>query len=363
MRALTLAAVVLAAATAVASPPVVKVRARARVHLEQVEPGPAGVLVRGEVIDARLRSGIPGRAVTVEVVRRGHTERHALVADAHGRFRTSLQLPQGRFKIRVLADEDDRYGAAQPAEAKLDLTAPIPRRWLLLPFGVTAVLLLCAAVVRLRPWRRRARPAAAPLADRRLATGLRVARPGPFGALRPRDDVRFGGVVFDVYAEEPLAGATIEAIVRDRPVETALTATTDAAGHFAITALAVGHHEVTVRAPGFVTERFLIAVPHRGELRAVRVDVVPVRVRVIEVYRDVALGLLPDPDRLWIWTPRELLMHTPVTPPDQGAPLPSLTRLVEETYYSGRCRDESVIDEARRLATGVAVPGAADARV
>jgi len=66
-------------------------------------------------------------------VRRGHTERHALVADAHGRFRTSLQLPQGRFKIRVLADEDDRYGAAQPAEAKLDLTAPIPRRWLLLP--------------------------------------------------------------------------------------------------------------------------------------------------------------------------------------------------------------------------------------
>jgi hypothetical protein len=358
MRTLTFAVALLATVSAVAAPPVVKVRGRSRVHLEPVTPGPEGVLVQGEVIDARLRSGIPRRAVTVEVARRGRTERHVLVADAHGRFRTHLQLPQGRFRIRVLADEDDRYGAAQPAEAQLDLTAPIPRRWLLLPFAATALLLVGAAAVRLRPWRRRMRPAAATPPDRRLTTGLRAARPGPFGALRARDDVSFGGRVFDVYAEEPVAGATVEVIVRDRPIETPTTVTTDADGRFALPELMVGHHEVTVRALGFVTERFLIGVPHRGELRGVRVDVVPVRVRVIEVYRDAVLGLLPDPDRLWVWTPREVLGHTPGTPSDEAAPLPSLTRLVEETYYSGRPRDEGVIDEARRLVTDLAPPAA-----
>ena len=296
--------------------------------------------------------------MTVEVARRGRTERHVLVADAHGRFRTHLQLPQGRFKIRVLVDEDDRYGAAPPAEARVDLTAPIPRRWLLLPFAATAVLLLGAAATRLRPWRRRARATAAPPPDRRLTTGLRAAKPGPFGALRARDDVSFGGRVFDVYAEEPVAGATVEVIVRDRPIETPITVTTDAEGRFSISQLMVGHHEVLVRAPGFVTERFIIAVPHRGELRGVRIDVVPVRVRVIELYRDAILGLLPDPDRLWVWTPREVLGHTPKPGADEAGPLPSLTRLVEETYYSGRPRDEAVIDEARRLATDVTPPAA-----
>jgi hypothetical protein len=356
LRALPLALALLTVASAAAEPPVVKVRGRARVHLEPVAPGPEGVVVQGEVVDARLRSGIPLRPVTVEVVRRGRTERHLLQADAHGRFRTHLRLPQGRFKIRVLADEDERYGAAQPAEARLDLTAPIPRRWLLLPFAATAVLLLGAAVVRARPWRRRERASAAPPLDRRLTTGLRVARPGPFGALRARDDVSFGGRVVDVYTEEPVAGATVEAIVRDRPIETPVTATTGADGRFAFRMLAAGHHEVFVRAPGFVTERFLIAVPHRGELRDVCIDVVPVRVRVIELYRDAILGLLPDPDRLWVWTPREVLGHAPATPAAEAAPLPALTRLVEETYYSGRPGDESLIDRARLLADAVAPP-------
>jgi hypothetical protein len=353
MRSLPLVLALLVTASAVAEPPVVKVRGRARVHLEPVTPGPEGVLVGGEVIDARLRSGIPGRAVTVEVVRRGRIERHALVADAHGRFRTHLQLPQGRFKIRVLADEDERYGAAQPAEARLDLTQPIPRRWLLLPFAATAVLLLGAAATRLRPWRRRARAAAPTPTDRHFATGLRPARPGPFGALRARDDVSFGGVVFDVYAEEPVVGATVEVIVRDRPIETPVTATTDAAGRFAIGRLMVGHHEVLARAPGYVTERALIAVPHRGELRNVRIDVVPVRVRVIELYRDAILGLLPDTDRLWVWTPREVMVHAPAVHGPGPAALPALTDLLEETYYSGRPADELVLDEARRLASAV----------
>jgi hypothetical protein len=356
MRALSLAAALLVAASAVASPPVVRVRGRARVHLEPLAQGPEGVLVHGEVLDARLRSGIPQRAVTVEVSRRGQTERHVLLADAHGRFRTHLQLPQGRFRIRVLADEDDRYGAAHPAEARLDLSAPVPRRWFLLPFAATVVLLLGAAVVRVRPWRRRARLAAPSPPNRHLTTGLRAARPGPFGAFHARDDVSFGGRVFDLYAEEPVASATLEVIVPGRPPGTPTTVTTDAEGRFAIDALTAGQNEVTVRALGFITERFLIAVPHRGELRSVRIDVMPVRVRVMEVYRDAVLGLLPDPDRLWVWTPREVLVHTAVKQSDWAAPLSSLTRLVEETYYSGRLRDEVVLDEARRLARAAAPP-------
>jgi hypothetical protein len=356
MRVLAFALALLTAAAVAADPPVVKIRGRARVHLEPVTPGPEGVLVSGEVIDTRLRSGVPDRIVTVEVRHRRRVERHVLRADAHGRFRTHLRLPQGRFAIRVLADEDERYGAAQPADAKLDLTAPIPRRWLLLPFASTALLLAGAAVVRFGRWRRRDRPAPARPPERKLTTGLRVARQGPFGALRARDQGGFGGRVFDVYAGATVAGATVEAILRDRPIETGLTATTDGSGRFAFEQLAAGHHEVVVRAPGFVTERFLIAVPHRGELRDVRIDLMPVRVRVIEVYRDTILGLLPDPDRLWVWTPREVLTRIPTVAGLGAAALPALTGLVEETYYSGHPPDESTIDQAKRFAADLAPP-------
>jgi hypothetical protein len=359
MRALTLALAVLLTAGSAAATPVVRVRGRARVHLEPVAPGPEGVLVAGEVIDARLRSGIPQRPVTIEVKHRGRVEKYLLHADAHGRFRTWLRLPQGRFAIRVLSDEDDRYGAAQPADAKIDLTEPIPRRWLLLPFASTAFLLLGAAAVRLGRWRRRDRPAPARRPERVLTTGMRPGRQGPFGALRARDQGGFGGRVFDVYTDEPLAGATVEAIVRDRPVETPLDATTDAEGRFRIGQLATGHHEVFVRAPGFVSEHFVIAVPHRGELNDVRIDLVPVRVRVIELYRDAVLGLLPDPDRLWVWTPREVLTRVPAPAGLGAAALPALTELLEETYYSGRPADESVLDKARLFAADVTPPPAA----
>jgi hypothetical protein len=42
----------------------------------------------------------------------------------------------------------------------------------------------------------------------------------------------------------------------------------------------MGDWSAAVRAHGHVTETFVVSIPHRGELRGVRVDLVPVRERV-----------------------------------------------------------------------------------
>ena len=49
-----------------------------------------------------------------------------------------------------------------------------------------------------------------------------------------------------------------------------------------------------VQRAGHVTEHFTALIPHRGELRDARVDLVPVRERVFTLYRRAALPLLPN---------------------------------------------------------------------
>ena len=83
----------------------------------------------------------------------------------------------------------------------------------------------------------------------------------------------------------------------------------DADGRFEIDALPPGTWRVEVASYGYVTERFEISLPHRGELRGVRIDLLPVRERVFHIYRDVALGLLPSPGLWGVWTPREIFDH------------------------------------------------------
>jgi hypothetical protein len=108
--------------------------------------------------------------------------------------------------------------------------------------------------------------------------------------------------------------------------------------------MAMGDWSAEVTAHGHVTETFMISIPHRGELRGVRVDLVPVRERVFQLYRRAAEPVLPE-SRLWgIWSPRQIVDHVRSKRPSPA--LAELTDFVEEIYFSPRLAAESILVEA-----------------
>ncbi|HLL23032.1 MAG TPA: carboxypeptidase-like regulatory domain-containing protein, partial [Kofleriaceae bacterium] len=119
---------------------------------------------------------------------------------------------------------------------------------------------------------------------------------------------------------------------------------TDADGAFSVDQLTTGEWRAEVFAPGHVTEVFGVAIPHRGELRGVRIDLVPVRERVFQLYRRAAEPVLPEA-KLWgIWSPRQIMDHVRAKKPSPA--LADLTDFVEEVYFSPRVSAEAILPAA-----------------
>jgi len=138
----------------------------------------------------------------------------------------------------------------------------------------------------------------------------------------------------------PVEGAVVRLLhgQTDREVRTA------ADGSFSHEQLTVGDWQAEVAAPGHITERFIVSIPHRGELRGVRIDLVPVRERVFQLYRRAAEPVLPEP-RLWgVWSPRQIVDHVRARRPSPA--LADLTSFVEEVYFSPRLADETILPDA-----------------
>jgi hypothetical protein len=158
--------------------------------------------------------------------------------------------------------------------------------------------------------------------------------------LRRAGDDGVAGVIRDTVRGRPIAGATL--VVRLGDVVHSRTTGDD--GAFALEGLAAGEWIVEAHADGHVRERFTATLPHRGELRGIRVDLVPVRERVFQLYRRAAEPVLPEP-RLWgIWSPRQIVDHVRARRPSPA--LAGLTDFVEEVYFSARVSDEVVIAAA-----------------
>jgi len=146
--------------------------------------------------------------------------------------------------------------------------------------------------------------------------------------------------VRDTVRGRPVADAVVRLVLGDaeREVRTAED------GSFTLEKLGPGEHRAEVASPGHVTERFAVSIPHRGELRGVRIDLVPVRERVFQLYRRAAEPILPEP-RLWgIWSPRQIVDHVRAQRPSPA--LADLTDFVEEVYFSPRLAPESLLSPA-----------------
>ncbi len=292
------------------------------------------------------------------------------LAGADGGFSFRVRgsdLGPGKHNVQAVFEPSrswHRGSRSAPATVLVAEPKPIPVSYTLAAFAVTALALVAFVGLRTQPWRRwqwlarwrkaKPEPAHEPGGDRPAAairTGLVPSRPSLVSTLRRAHDSGFTGVVRNAINGRPLAGATVTLDHVQNPQRVLDTATSGAArGSFGFEKLGPGPWRASVSATGYVTEQFAITVPHRGELRGVRIDLLPVRERIFQMYGDVAVPLLPDPELWCIWTPRQVLDHVRqvmlTARVEQASPLVALTDFVEETYFSRRRPEESVLPTA-----------------
>lgn len=275
----------------------------------------------------------------------------------NGAYRFEVEgevIGHGQFGIQVQTDPGASFVKASrsnPEIVRIAAPQPVPVAYTIAAFVATVLAAGGFFAARTKPWTRLRRPqppAEVPSEQGEIEQahgGLVVAKPGVVATLRRPNDDCFAGVVRDTVRGRPLA----DAIVVLQLGEIERTVRTAADGSFAIEKLGAGEWRAEVAASGHIAERFGVTIPHRGELRGVRVDLVPVRERVFQLYRRAAEPVLPEP-RLWgIWSPRQIVDHVRTKRPSPA--LAELTDFVEEIYFSPRLAEETVLPEAETQVT------------
>jgi hypothetical protein len=309
----------------------------------------------GRLLDDQGR-GLSGQQVVLMVeTDQGSRALDQTVTVDDGRFELEVrgsELGAGPHRVQAVFDPIQLFleGSRSPVTpVVIEEKRPVPVGYSLAALAATATSILAFVGLRTRPWRRwfaRLRQSGAPATSEpaRQAgalppTGLSLARPGLVSTLRRPHDHGFAGVVADAITRRPIAGASIalEGPGGGEPHG----AESDATGSFAIEDLPPGTHRARVSSAGYVSEVFSVVVPHRGELRDARVDLLPVRERIFALYGDAARPLLPDPELWGVWTPRQIVDHVRQERPAPA--LAALTDYVEEKYFSIRVPDEEEI--------------------
>ena len=309
------------------------------------------VRARGKVVD---EDGAPVARTTV-ALKTGDRRLGAATTAADGTYRIDVAaelLGAGRHVLAAAAETRERWqtpSSSGPAVVVIGAPRPAPIGITVAAFAATAVVAMGFVLARRRPWSRPEAPAPAAAVAAEPQGGLEPARASLVSTLRRASDHGFSGLVRDAVRGRPLAGAEV-LLSLDATVK---RAETDPDGRFAIEDLAAAEWRARVSAPGHVTEHFVVSIPHRGELRGARIDLVPVREKVFALYRRAALPLLPSPDLWGIWSPRQIVDHVRAGRPPVA--LAELTSFVEEAYFSARTPDEAVLPLAEaRVAAALA---------
>lgn len=312
------------------------------------------IVVRGTIRDALG----PVRGATVALQAMG---RHAtsVLSSATGRFRFELparNYPPGTLDLRAEFTPGVMWRqAARSKTLTIEILAPrpIPFRRYALPALATALVLGLLLGWRLRGRFSFSRPTAAQVADSEASLGNELPPPLSSGlrvssgrTLRQRD---FGlsGTIWDPIDRRLIVGAEI-ALQGPEPQ----TLYSDDEGRFTIEDLPAAEYQLRVSHAGYVSETFRATIPHRGALRGLRVDLIPIRVRILEIYRVAALPLLPKPRHWARWTPRDLLRHLRQARRGNRG-LEDLSRLLERAYWSPRPTTQRDLQRAEELAHGL----------
>ena len=316
--------------------------------------------ISGKVTDA---DGAPVRAPVTLLA--GDRRLAQGVTKDDGSFALAVEgevLGEGTWGMQVSAEPAAklvRSSKSNPVVIRVAAPQPVPVSYTIAAFLATALAaggFFAARTKFWRRWQRKPTPADAAVSDEgvhveSLDGGLVTGKPTLAATLRRPHDDGFGGVVRDTIRGRAIPEGVVRLLLGElapgdsgsadgrglieREIRTA------ADGSFAIEGLAPGEWRAEVAAPGHVTETFTVTIPHRGELRGVRIDLVPVRERVFQLYRRAAEPTLPEP-RLWgIWSPRQIVDHVRTRKPSPA--LSELTDFVEEIYFSPRLAAEGVL--------------------
>lgn len=317
-------------------------------------PFDATVRARGRVTDP---DGAPIAKVTVTLVTGDKRRLGSAVTGADGKYAIDVEadlLGAGRHALVASAETREawlRPSQSPPAFLEVGAPRPAPVAITIAAFAATALTALGFIYARRR--REQKVVAASERTEARVADeprgGLEHGKASLVSTLRRASDHGFAGLVRDSVRGRPVAGATVLLALG---AEARRTESADD-GRFALEALTPGEWTARVAAPGHLAEKFTVSIPHRGELRGVRVDLVPVRERVFSIYRGAALPLLPRAELWGIWSPRQIVDHVRAHRPPPA--LSALTALVEEVYFSARISDEDLIPTAEaRAAAAIA---------
>ncbi|MBK9032813.1 MAG: carboxypeptidase regulatory-like domain-containing protein [Myxococcales bacterium] len=301
----------------------------------------ATLRLRGRVVDA---DGAGVAKVTVTMTGADKRRLGSAVSGADGTFRVAAEaslLGTGRHGVVVAAEPRESW--LRPSQSPIVFVTvgaprPAPVAITIAAFAATALTALGFILARRR--RERQVAAATVEADRPHQAprgGLEPARPSLVSTLRRAADHGFAGLVRDSVRGRPIADATVELTLGGE----LRSAITTADGRFAVEALPIGEWSARVTAAGHMGERFSVTIPHRGELRGARIDLVAVRERAFAIYRTAALPLLPRPELWGIWSPRQIVDYVRTRRPP--AALTDLTATIEEIYFSGRVFDEAIV--------------------
>ena len=302
------------------------------------------VKVKGKVIDD---DGAPIAGVAVAVTA-DEQRVGAATTGADGTYQLAIvaeRLGVGRHTLQAAVESKDVWRTSSrsgPAFVSIGTPRPAPTGISVAAFAVTAIAALVFVLARRRRDATLVTPAPIPAAAADPVGGLEPARASLVSTLRRANDHGFAGLVRDAVRSRPLATAEVR-LSRDGQD---MTTVTDADGRFALEQLTAGEWRARVSVAGHVSERFMVTIPHRGELRGVHIDLVPVREKVWSLYRRAAQPKLPNAELWGIWSPRQIVEHVRT-----GAPTPAfaaLTSFVEETFFSARIPEEAVLPGAEQ---------------
>lgn len=321
------------------------------------------------------------------------------ISDEQGRFVLDLhRLPLRPAATELIAKVVPSRRYIRPGvsnELQLTVLPPEPVSLLpfLLPLALSAALALLVRLLRfLRPrlaeWlqarraRRRAEQALSPTLEAASSSpGQRDPQAGVGSAgvslssrsslsLRRTVDTTLDGTVFDAAFGGCVARAqvVVTPLAAD-PATQQRASECDAEGRFVISQLRAGRCVVRITAAGYQPQEFAANIPHRGELRAIAVRLLPLRVKLLADWQRVAQVFYGDASLVQTRTPQDLLRDAVAPPTAAGStqrplrtPVPShvlaslrrLTELVEEGYYSGRVCSDAMLHESQRLAALIA---------
>ncbi len=306
------------------------------------------LVVTGKVLDEEDKP-IQRAAVTLVSGDR-RLAQGATTDDGSYKFKVEGEIiGQGQFGVQVQSDPGISFikpSRSEPAIIKVSSPQPVPVSYTIAAFVLTGLAAGGFFLARAKPWERfrRAAPAAEVPANEgekdQLTGGMVANKPSVMSTLRRPNDDGFSGVVRDTIRSRPVPEAVVCLMLGD--IERDIRTAED--GSFVLEKLQPGEWRAEVAAPGHCTEKFGVSIPHRGELRGVRVDLVPVREKVFQLYRRAAEPLLPEA-RLWgVWSPRQIVDH--VRSKRQSPALADLTDFVEEVYFSPRLAPETILATA-----------------